>query len=46
VLTEENARKVFDLESRIADPTSGRPIMLPIRRHRMATTQDFKEERL
>lgn len=35
VLTEENVRRVFGLESRIiADPTSGRPIMLPISRHR------------
>ncbi|MNL84562.1 iron-dicitrate transporter ATP-binding subunit [compost metagenome] len=37
VLTEENVRQVFGLESRIiTDPTSGRPIMLPIGRHRMA----------
>lgn len=36
VLTEENVRHVFGLESRIiADPLSGRPIMLPIGRHRM-----------
>ncbi|WEX10982.1 ABC transporter ATP-binding protein [Chelativorans sp. AA-79] len=40
VLTEENVRQVFGLESRIiTDPTSGRPIMLPIGRHRMATGQ-------
>jgi iron complex transport system ATP-binding protein len=46
VLTEENMRQVFGLESRIiTDPTSGRPIMLPIGRHRMATGQDFKEDR-
>ncbi|HEY0120259.1 MAG TPA: ABC transporter ATP-binding protein [Rhizobium sp.] len=38
VLTEENVRQVFGLESRIiTDPTSGRPIMLPIGRHRMMT---------
>jgi iron complex transport system ATP-binding protein len=36
VLTEDNVRDVFGLESRIVtDPTSGRPIMLPIGRHRM-----------
>jgi iron complex transport system ATP-binding protein len=46
VLTEENVRQVFGLESRvITDPTSGRPIMLPIGRHRMAEGQDFKENR-
>lgn len=40
VLTEENVRQVFGLESRIVtDPTSGRPIMLPIGRHRMMTAQ-------
>ncbi|PRD41264.1 cobalamin/Fe(3+)-siderophore ABC transporter ATP-binding protein [Phyllobacterium phragmitis] len=38
VLTEQNVRQVFGLESRIiTDPTSGRPIMLPIGRHRMTT---------
>jgi iron complex transport system ATP-binding protein len=37
VLTEDNVRQVFGLQSRIiTDPTSGRPIMLPIGRHRMA----------
>lgn len=37
VLTEGTVRHVFGLESRvIEDPTSGRPIMLPIGRHRMA----------
>ncbi|KSV78223.1 iron-dicitrate ABC transporter ATP-binding protein [Sinorhizobium sp. GL2] len=37
VLTEETVRQVFGLESLvISDPTSGRPIMLPIGRHRMA----------
>lgn len=40
VLTVENVRDVFGLESRIiADPTSGRPIMLPIGRHRMISEQ-------
>ena len=48
VLTEENVRQVFGLQSRIVtDPTSGRPTMLPIGRHRMiaqdrpATNEDF-----
>jgi iron complex transport system ATP-binding protein len=37
VLTEDNVRTVFGLESRIiTDPISGRPLMLPIGRHRMA----------
>jgi iron complex transport system ATP-binding protein len=37
VLTEQNVNQVFGLDSRIiTDPTSGRPIMLPIGRHRMA----------
>ncbi|WP_416068197.1 ABC transporter ATP-binding protein [Rhizobium sp. ZK1] len=37
VLTEDNVRQVFGLQSRIiTDPTSGRPIMLPIGRHGMA----------
>lgn len=41
VLTEDNVRQVFGLESRIiTDPTSGRPMMLPIGRHRMATAHD------
>lgn len=36
VLTEQHMRDVFGLESRIiTDPTSGRPIMLPIGRHQM-----------
>jgi iron complex transport system ATP-binding protein len=38
VLTEQNMRQVFGLDSRIiTDPTSGRPMMLPIGRHRMTT---------
>ncbi|RZU30793.1 ABC transporter ATP-binding protein [Blastococcus saxobsidens] len=38
VLTEECIRAVFGLDSRvIVDPTSGRPLMLPIGRHHMAT---------
>ncbi|RFZ82493.1 ABC transporter ATP-binding protein [Shinella sp. WSJ-2] len=40
VLTEETVRQVFGLESRvITDPISGRPIMLPIGRHRIANPQ-------
>ncbi|MNK75092.1 putative siderophore transport system ATP-binding protein YusV [compost metagenome] len=35
VLTEENVLRVFGIESRvIKDPTSGKPMMLPIGRHR------------
>jgi iron complex transport system ATP-binding protein len=42
VLTEETVRHVFGLDSRvISDPTSGRPIMLPIGRHRMAVIHDM-----
>jgi iron complex transport system ATP-binding protein len=41
VLTEETVRQVFGLESRvITDPISGRPIMLPVGRHRMAAAID------
>jgi iron complex transport system ATP-binding protein len=37
VLTEECVRAVFGLESRvIVDPTSGRPLMLPLGRHHVA----------
>jgi iron complex transport system ATP-binding protein len=37
VLTEDTVRAVFGLDCRvIADPTSGRPLMLPIGRHHMA----------
>lgn len=40
VLTEQTVRHVFGLESRvITDPSSGRPIMLPIGRHRMLMPQ-------
>ncbi len=36
VLTQDHIREVFGLESRvITDPTSGRPMMLPIGRHRI-----------
>jgi iron complex transport system ATP-binding protein len=36
VLTSDTIRQVFGVESRvIIDPTSGRPIMLPLGRHRM-----------
>ena len=35
VLTEGTVRAVFGLESRVVpDPISGRPMMLPIGRHR------------
>tara|TARA_R110002020_G_scaffold16823_2_gene59314 strand:+ start:7179 stop:8066 length:888 start_codon:yes stop_codon:yes gene_type:complete len=38
VLTEATIRHVFGLDSRvITDPTSGRPMMLPISRHHRAT---------
>ncbi len=44
VLTEENVRQVFGLESRIIiDPTSGRPIMLPIGRNHMVPSVSAKE---
>ncbi|MFB2554245.1 ABC transporter ATP-binding protein [Herbiconiux liangxiaofengii] len=37
VLTEEMVRAVFGLDSRvIADPTSGKPLMLPLGRHHVA----------
>lgn len=37
VLTAENVETVFGLQARIiVDPTSGKPLMLPIGRHRMA----------
>lgn len=37
VLTQDNIREIFGLESRvITDPTSGRPMMLPIGRHRLS----------
>ncbi len=40
VLTEKTVRDVFHLESRImTDPTSGRPIMLPLGRHRLRQDQ-------
>lgn len=46
VLTEETVRHVFGLESRvITDPISGRPIMLPIGRHRMAAIIDDETDR-
>jgi iron complex transport system ATP-binding protein len=39
VLTEDNVREVFGLDSRIVtDPTSGRPMMLPLGRHRLAAS--------
>lgn len=46
VLTEETVRHVFGLESRvITDPISGRPIMLPIGRHRVAAIIDDETDR-
>ena len=45
VLTAETVRAVFGLESRvIVDPTSGKPLMLPIGRHHMdqAATDDVR----
>ncbi len=45
VLTEDMVRTVFGLESRIIiDPTSGRPMMLPIGRHRMTATAFTNED--
>jgi len=42
VLTQDNVRQVFGLESRIiTDPTSGRPVMLPIGRHRMVAASEL-----
>ena len=36
VLTKETVQSVFGIDSRIiADPTSGRPLMLPLGRHRV-----------
>jgi iron complex transport system ATP-binding protein len=41
VLTEESVRAVFGLDSRvIVDPTSGKPLMLPIGRHHLAVPAD------
>ncbi|AXV18526.1 cobalamin/Fe(3+)-siderophore ABC transporter ATP-binding protein (plasmid) [Neorhizobium sp. SOG26] len=46
VLTEQNVRQVFGLDNCIVtDPTSGRPMMLPIGRHRMTRDQHLKEDR-
>ena len=43
VLTEDTVRHVFGLECRIVtDPTSGRPTMLPIGRHRMVASEGRK----
>lgn len=45
VLTEETVREVFGLDSRIiTDPTSGRPVMLPIGRHRMLSDDAIESE--
>ncbi|RLQ89174.1 ABC transporter ATP-binding protein [Notoacmeibacter ruber] len=44
VLTEQNVREVFGLESRIiTDPVSGRPMMLPIGRHHLMPDQNAIE---
>jgi iron complex transport system ATP-binding protein len=41
VLTEETVRGVFGLECRVmVDPTSGRPLMLPIGRHHMTAPSE------
>ncbi|MBF4571788.1 ABC transporter ATP-binding protein [Herbiconiux sp. VKM Ac-1786] len=41
VLTEEVVRTVFGLENRIiADPTSGKPLMLPLGRHHVVTRDE------
>jgi iron complex transport system ATP-binding protein len=46
VLTQDTVRQVFGLESRImTDPVSGRPIMLPIGRHRLAMSEADIERR-
>lgn len=45
VLTEDNVRAVFGVQGRIlTDPTSGRPIMMPIGRHRMLGEPNVTEE--
>ncbi|MFL0692368.1 MAG: ABC transporter ATP-binding protein [Agrobacterium tumefaciens] len=42
VLTEDMVRRVFNLEARIlTDPTSGRPMMLPIGRHHMQSSSSL-----
>ncbi len=44
VLTEDTVRTVFGLESRIlTDPTAGRPIMVPIGRHRVCRPRSAME---
>ncbi|MGY1664016.1 ABC transporter ATP-binding protein [Geodermatophilus sp. SYSU D00705] len=44
VLTEENVRAVFGLHSRvIVDPTSGRPLMLPMGRHHMTASAGVRD---
>ncbi|MGY1633612.1 ABC transporter ATP-binding protein [Geodermatophilus sp. SYSU D01186] len=44
VLTEENVRAVFGLDSRvIVDPTSGRPLMLPLGRHHMTASAGVRD---
>lgn len=44
VLTEETVRAVFGLDSRVVvDPTSGRPLMLPLGRHHARTSASSTE---
>ncbi|QBX34983.1 ABC transporter ATP-binding protein [Paracoccus liaowanqingii] len=46
VLTREMVRQVFGLDSRIiADPVSGRPLMLPLGRHRSAMPEGCPDAR-
>ncbi|MEE2037473.1 ABC transporter ATP-binding protein [Nocardiopsis sp. CT-R113] len=46
VLTEDSVRAVFGLESRvIPDPTTGRPLMLPLGRHHVRTPSGVAAER-
>jgi iron complex transport system ATP-binding protein len=45
VLTEDGVRAVFGLESRvIVDPTSGKPLMLPLGRHHVTAESDLVGE--
>ncbi|MFC3688718.1 ABC transporter ATP-binding protein [Aquipuribacter hungaricus] len=47
VLTAETVRAVFGLESLVVvDPTSGRPLMLPLGRHHSLVTEDAAGQRL
>ena len=45
VLTEDGVRAVFGLDSRvIVDPTSGKPLMLPLGRHHVTRESDLVGE--